>query len=65
VRVYAESNFVLEIVLAQEQHAACKDFVTLADRHEVELVLPAFSLFEPLHDPRTQEAGTPQASRAA
>jgi predicted nucleic acid-binding protein len=47
VRVYAESNFVLEIVLAQEQHKACKDFVTLADRHEVELVLPAFSLFEP------------------
>lgn len=47
MRVYAESNFVLEIVLTQEQHAACKDFVTLADRHEVELVLPAFSLFEP------------------
>jgi predicted nucleic acid-binding protein len=47
VRVYAESNFVLEIVLAQEQHAACKDFISLADRHEVELVLPAFSLFEP------------------
>jgi hypothetical protein len=47
VRVYAESNFVLEIVLAQEQHAACKDLVSLAERHEVELVLPAFSIFEP------------------
>ena len=47
MRVYVESNFVLEIVLAQEQHAACKDFITLADRSEVELVLPAFSLFEP------------------
>jgi len=47
VRVYAESNFVLEIVLGQEGYAACAEFVVSAERGELELVLPAFSLFEP------------------
>lgn len=47
MRVYAESNFVLELALAQEQHAACAEFVGLAERKELELALPAFCLFEP------------------
>jgi predicted nucleic acid-binding protein len=47
VRVYAESNFVLELVLEQEQHAACAEFVERAERGELALVLPAFCLFEP------------------
>lgn len=47
MRVYAESNFVLEIVLQQEQHQACEALVDLATRHRIELVLPGFALLEP------------------
>jgi predicted nucleic acid-binding protein len=47
VRVYVESNFVLEIVLEQEQHQACEAILTLAESRTIELTLPAFALVEP------------------
>lgn len=47
MRVYAESNFVLEIVLEQEQYQGCEELVTLAAAKSIELVLPAFALIEP------------------
>jgi predicted nucleic acid-binding protein len=47
VRVYAESNFVLEVVLEQEQHEACEELFALAASRSIELVLPAFALLEP------------------
>ena len=47
MKVYAESNFVLEIVRRQEQHAACEELLGLAERSSIELVLPALALFEP------------------
>lgn len=47
MRVYAESNFVLEMVLEQEQHQACEELVSLASAGSIELVLPAFALLEP------------------
>lgn len=47
MRVYAESNFVLEVVLEQEQHAGCAELIHLAEQGRIELSIPAFSLFEP------------------
>lgn len=47
MRVYVESNFVLEIVLEQEQHHACEEILALAANRTIELVLPAFALLEP------------------
>jgi predicted nucleic acid-binding protein len=47
VRVYVESNFVLESVLEQEQHQACEEILTLAASRTIELALPAFALIEP------------------
>jgi len=47
--VYAESNFVLEIALEQEQHRACEELLQLAANKAIELVLPAFALLEPNH----------------
>jgi predicted nucleic acid-binding protein len=49
VRVYAESNFVLETALEQEEHEACDELVLLAGDKRIELVLPAFALIEPHH----------------
>ncbi len=47
MRVYVESNFVLELVLEQEQHEACEEILTLAASRDIELALPAFALIEP------------------
>jgi predicted nucleic acid-binding protein len=48
VIVYVESNFVLELALRQEEHEACTRIVSLAKRGRIQLVVPAFSLAEPL-----------------
>jgi predicted nucleic acid-binding protein len=45
--VYAESNFVLEIALGQEQASAAEAILERAERGEFTLALPAFSLGEP------------------
>jgi predicted nucleic acid-binding protein len=47
MRVYVESNFLLELVLEQEQHHACEELLTLAASRTIELALPAFALIEP------------------
>jgi predicted nucleic acid-binding protein len=47
VRVYAESNFVLEIIREQEQHSACEELMRLAASQSIDLVLPAYALLEP------------------
>lgn len=47
MRVYVESNFVLELVFGQEQVQSCESLLTLAERSEIELTIPAFSLMEP------------------
>ena len=47
MNVYVESNFVLELALLQEQHAACESILQLCEAGELRLVLPAYSLAEP------------------
>lgn len=47
MRAYVESNFVLELVLEQEQHQACEEIVRLAETGTIELVIPALGLIEP------------------
>ena len=47
MRVYVESNFILELVLEQEQRHACEEILTLAAGRTIELALPAFALIDP------------------
>lgn len=47
MKVYVETNFVLELALRQEQHESCKALLRLAEEGRIRLVLPAFSLVEP------------------
>lgn len=46
MRIYAETNFVVELALEQTEHAACRRILELAERRAVALALPAFSLYE-------------------
>ena len=45
--VYTESNFVLELALAQEQSASCADLLQLAQARQIQLAIPGFCLAEP------------------
>ena len=47
MRVYVESNFVLELALQQEQHEACATLVRFCEAQQIALVIPAYSLAEP------------------
>lgn len=46
--VYVESNFVVEIALEQEDAAAALDILSEAERHNVTLAIPEFSITEPI-----------------
>lgn len=47
--VYVESNFLLEVVALQEEHEECLELLRLSREETIRLVLPAFSLAEPIH----------------
>lgn len=46
MRVYVETNFLLELTFDQEQQDACAELMTLSSGPDVELIVPVFSLAE-------------------
>ena len=42
MRVYVETNFLLELVLSQEQHQSCDEIIALCQSASISLTLPAF-----------------------
>lgn len=46
--VYAESNFVLELTLEQEGQAYAENILVAAERGHITLVVPSFSIHEPV-----------------
>jgi predicted nucleic acid-binding protein len=47
MKVYVESNFVLELAFLQEEHEACQELLGFAESRQIQLVLPMYSLIEP------------------
>lgn len=47
MRIYVESNFILELALLQEQSSSCERILGLCEAQRVQLILPAYSLAEP------------------
>lgn len=47
MNVYVETNFVLELVFEQEQHASCEQIVGVCEAGKARLILPAYCLAEP------------------
>lgn len=45
--VYVESNFILELVLAQEESISAERILQLVERDAIRLLFPSFSLMEP------------------
>jgi hypothetical protein len=57
VNIYVETNFVLELVFAQEQHASCEQILALCESGQSRLIMPAYCLAEP-HEKLTRQAGS-------
>lgn len=47
MKIYVESNFVLELALAQEQHTSCDTILRHCESGSAELAITAYSLMEP------------------
>ncbi len=47
MNVYAETNFVLEIALRQEQCSDCEAIAALCKERRINLIIPAYSIAEP------------------
>jgi predicted nucleic acid-binding protein len=47
LRVFVETNFVLEVALEQQDSQSCERILELASSGAIRLVLPAYSLVEP------------------
>jgi hypothetical protein len=47
VNVYAETNFVLEMALRQEQCCDCEAIARLCKERRINLIIPAYSFAEP------------------
>jgi predicted nucleic acid-binding protein len=47
LKVFVETNFVLELAFRQEQWRSCAELLDQARRRQIELVVPAYCLTEP------------------
>lgn len=64
IRVYAESPFVLQLVLRQEHRATCDALVEIARVGTIELVLPVVAFIEPLGTLRLRASKRQESSNA-
>lgn len=46
MKVYFETNFVLELALLQEQHESCSKLLSLSEQDVVEMAMPVFCVAE-------------------
>lgn len=47
MKIYIETNFVLELTFEQEQCKSCESILEACEAKDVELIIPAYSLAEP------------------
>jgi predicted nucleic acid-binding protein len=47
MNIYVETNFILELVLEQEQYAICEKILEICESKKANLIIPAYSLLEP------------------
>ncbi len=47
MKVLVETNFVLELVFSRDKFVSCRSLMEMAQRKELELLLPAYCLVEP------------------
>jgi PIN domain len=49
MNIYCETNFILEIIFAQEQADFCKSIMTLCKKNKVNIIIPAYSFAEAIY----------------
>jgi predicted nucleic acid-binding protein len=56
MKIYVETNFVLELVFQQEQYPSCEEVVHLGETGKAQIVIPAYCLAEPHEKLRRQSS---------
>ena len=46
MRVYIDSNFLLELIYLQKQHGSCQNILMFCENHGIQFVVPQFCLVE-------------------
>jgi hypothetical protein len=49
MKIYVETNFLVESALAQEEYATCEEILSLSERGAIRLIFPAFCVPEAYH----------------
>jgi len=49
MKVYVETNFLVEVALAQEESASCEEILSLSEAGSAQLIFPAFCVPEAYH----------------
>jgi len=47
MNVFVETNFVLELIFQRDHYAVCQQLLEMAERNDIKLWLPAYSIVEP------------------
>ncbi|WP_019500265.1 PIN domain-containing protein [Pseudanabaena sp. PCC 6802] len=55
MKIYVESNFILEMVLRQEQYRSCEAIVAICEDRKAQLIIPAYCVVESYTTIRTFE----------
>lgn len=63
--VYVESNFILEVVLLQEEHESCERLIEWARAARIQLVIPAYSFVEPYETLRRRHGERARLAQSA
>jgi len=57
MNIYAETNFVQELTFLQEQSQSCDQILDICEQKKANLIIPAFSLVEPVYKLHRQKLG--------
>ncbi len=49
MKVYVETNFLVEVALAQEECVSCEEILSLSEAGRTQLIFPAFCIPEAYH----------------
>lgn len=49
MNIYCETNFILEIVFAQEESIYCEKLISLCQRKKIRIILPSYSFAESIY----------------
>lgn len=64
MNIYVETNFVQELVFLQEQSESCEKILSICEKKDATILIPAFSLAEPLEKLHRQKSSRQEIQKS-